>query len=519
MLTRKGIAHQVLNAKQHEREAHIVEKAGEQGAVTVATNMAGRGTDIKLGGGVKDLGGLYVLGTERHEARRIDNQLRGRSGRQGDPGFSRFYLALDDDLMRIFYRDWVSSFMEKLGMTEGQAIESRMVTNAIKNAQKKVEQRNFEIRKNLLEYDEVMDEQRKVIYGARQDALELRNLRERCVKLIEDVVDDKAAAVQGEKGAEPDYEELVQWLKRKFDVDATVEELTKAQHESGVKSRDRMPLAPYLTDRLLKRYEEVEAKEGPVNMRKIEQYLLLSVIDHKWKDHLYAMDALKSGVGLRSYAQMDPKNEYKSEGYRMFQELLRTIADGVTDNLFKLHVPSEEEVKAQREAETRREDAQRVFTSALEAGIHQQSAQQLAQAVFAGQVPADQAIAMVRKAKEEFEKAQSEGRVKTVKTEDGQTITTIEPAPDGAPAALPSSSPSLRPPAAGGARVPLRSAFDVHKQMEREREQAERAVQTSNAGGGSRPTVKHDRSKEVGRNDPCPCGSGKKFKQCHGRSA
>ncbi|HKE00377.1 MAG TPA: preprotein translocase subunit SecA, partial [Planctomycetota bacterium] len=293
MLSRRGIEHQVLNAKQHEREAHVVANAGFASAVTVATNMAGRGTDIKLGEGVVGYGGLYVLGTERHEARRIDNQLRGRGGRQGDPGTSRFYLALDDDLMRIFYRDWVSAFMEKLGMTEGQAIESPMVTRAIEKAQKKVEQRNFETRKNVLEYDEVMNEQRKVIYGARQDALEMRELRERIDEMIAQGIRAQIDASWGEKGKETDWAGLAQWFHRKYELTVDAKELEALA--------DPEKIAADLEKRVATRYAEIETRETPANMRRIEQFLLLSVIDQKWKDHLYAMDALRSGISLRSY--------------------------------------------------------------------------------------------------------------------------------------------------------------------------------------------------------------------------
>ncbi|MBL8694125.1 MAG: preprotein translocase subunit SecA [Planctomycetes bacterium] len=395
ILQRRNIPHQVLNAKHHEREATIVSKAGEKGAVTVATNMAGRGTDIKLGEGVKDLGGLYVLGTERHEARRIDNQLRGRSGRQGDPGYSRFYLALDDDLMRIFYRDWVSGFMEKLGMTEGQAIESPMVTRAIEKAQKKVEQRNFEIRKSLLEYDEVMDQQRKVIYRQRQDALELRDLRDKSIEMLRLVCNKAVREVLNEKGADADLPRLCQWVHRKFGM-----ELTPADFD-GLK--DAEPITEELTKRVLAKYDETEKRETADNMRRIEQYLLLTVLDQKWKDHLRDMDALKSGIGLRGWAQEDPKNAYKAESFKLFEAMLAGVAEGVTDHLFRLHLPNAEEIAAQRKAEQKREDAQRIFQAALEAGVVKEQAAGLAQAVFNDQIEPDKALEMIRKAKEAAE--------------------------------------------------------------------------------------------------------------------
>jgi preprotein translocase subunit SecA len=517
MLQRKGIPHQVLNAKQHEREAQIIAKAGEKGSVTVSTNMAGRGTDIKLGEGVKELGGLYVLGTERHEARRIDNQLRGRSGRQGDPGSTRFFLALEDDLMRIFYSDKTRNLMKVLGMTEGQAIESPMVTRAIEKAQKKVEQRNFEIRKNLLEYDEVMDSQRKVIYRARQDALELNHLKERILEMITKVVDAKVESILGPKGLDPDLPELKQWLHRKFALDVEEDSLRAFTKELLGKQVERHPLARHCIDLAEKKYEEVEARETPANMRRIEQYLLLNVIDHKWKEHLYQMDALKSGVSFRGYAQVDPKTEYKTEGFRMFEELLFSAADQVTDQIFKLHVPTDEEVSAAREAERRREDAQRVFQAATEAGVVQEQAVQLAQAVFQGQLTADDIIAKIQEAKTQFDKMQSEQAARVAQGGGSVDGATAGPsisvgAPEGAGTGRP--APAQR-------SVPLRAAFDMHKQMERRREAAEQQARASaTQGGQAPPPARRSSAKpEVGRNDPCPCGSGRKYKQCHGRGA
>ncbi|MFN0205428.1 MAG: preprotein translocase subunit SecA, partial [Planctomycetota bacterium] len=497
MLQRKGVPHQVLNAKQHEREANIIKNAGEKGAVTVSTNMAGRGTDIKLGEGVKDAGGLYVLGTERHEARRIDNQLRGRSGRQGDPGYSRFYLALEDDLMRIFYSEKTRNLMKMLGMTEGQAIESPMVTRAIQKAQKKVEQRNFEIRKNLLEYDEVMDQQRKVVYRTRQDALELKNLKERSEEMMIKVVDAKIDAILGERGTEPDLPELKQWLHRKFGMESEIQQFEPYTKATRGQKTDRHPLAAYVLDLITKKYAEVEAKETPANMRRIEQYLILNIIDQKWKEHLHQMDALKSGVGFRGYAQVDPKNEYKSEGFRMFQEMLYSVADQYTDQVFKLHVPTEEEVAAARESERRREDAQRVFTAALEAGVVQEQAGQLAQAVFQGQAAAEDLIAKIKEAKEAFDKYQTEQSERQARGElptppsDGQTggIPVIDNTTnrDRVPGA---AKPATGPPPQQGRNVPLRAAFDFHKQLEKRRqtlEEQNRSSSTNANQGMGRP--------------------------------
>ncbi|MBM3984568.1 MAG: preprotein translocase subunit SecA, partial [Planctomycetes bacterium] len=378
ILSRRGIRHQVLNAKHHAREAEIVQHAGRKGSVTVATNMAGRGTDIQLGGNVDALvrqrlaeegfpagaeapappelvervtsevlaqvaaekqeviaaGGLYVLGTERHEARRIDNQLRGRSGRQGDPGHTRFYLSLEDDLMRIFAREWVSTLLEKLGMTEGQEIQSGMVSRGIEKAQKRVEARNFEIRKNLLEYDEVMDTQRKTIYGKRQEVLEGHDLKPVIWEMVTEIVNAIVGSHVPEKG-KPDLPGLCQELQSKFGTPFTPEEL------GGLDEPE--PLAECVRERLEAQYELRERELTPERMRMVERFLLLNTIDARWKDHLRAMDALKSGIGLRGYAQVDPKVEYKREGYEKFQLLLSIVAEEVTALLFRLQVKTEDQ--------------------------------------------------------------------------------------------------------------------------------------------------------------------------------
>ncbi|MEE9200415.1 MAG: preprotein translocase subunit SecA [Candidatus Brocadiales bacterium] len=329
-LDRCGIKHEVLNAKQHEREAHIIAKAGQAGNVTVATNMAGRGTDIVLGEGVAGRGGLHVLGTERHEARRIDNQLRGRSGRQGDPGSSRFYVALDDDLMRIFASDRVSSLLQKFGMEEGMAIEHGMVSNAIERAQKKVEEHNFEIRKHLLEYDEVMDEQRKTIYLWRQNCLEEKKLKESVEQMIEDCILDSADYyLPGDDDDEWDTKGLAKWFDQKFSTKLDPEELAGKLRED---------IEKFLTERGNESYHERELEVGEDTVRKLEQFLILEKVDLKWKDHLYAMDNLKSGIGLRGYAQIDPKIEYKREALDMFQNMMTSIREELTDLLFKIKI-------------------------------------------------------------------------------------------------------------------------------------------------------------------------------------
>ncbi len=364
LLDQRGVKHEVLNAKQHEREATIVQNAGQRGVVTIATNMAGRGTDIVLGDGVADIGGLHILGTERHEARRIDNQLRGRAGRQGDPGSSVFFLSLEDDLMRIFAKDWVKNVLGKLGMEEGQEIRSGMVSRMIGRVQRKMEEHNFEIRKNLLEYDEVMDRQRKVVYSNRQEILENKGLKERVLEYVEDVVGsmvDQYLARPAE-GAEPSVAELVQAYQYKFDIEVDRSELEHLE----VKEVERV-----LNTRVVEAYEAREQQIGSEHMRRIEGYLLLSAFDTRWKDHLYAMDSLRSGIGLRAYAQEDPKNAYRMEGSRMFQQMIAGIQDEVTDLVFKVRLTEEAEhelagIWSESEARHDEYDATR---SQMEAGV------------------------------------------------------------------------------------------------------------------------------------------------------
>ena len=333
-LSRRGIEHEVLNAKHHEREAAIIAKAGQKGNVTIATNMAGRGTDIVLGEGVVELGGLHVMGTERHEARRIDNQLRGRTGRQGDPGSSRFYVSLEDDLMRIFAPERVSNILKKFGMTDGMAIEHSMVSKSIERAQKKVEQHNFEIRKNLLEYDEVMDEQRKTIYAWRQRVLAQEAIRDDLLRMIEESIVETVDYYIDPKlhSEEWDLDSLHDWYKQKFGIKVDLKVHNIETNED---------IIDLLIDTANEAYEEKEKEIGKKELRKIEQILLLEKVDTKWKDHLYAMDHLKSGIGLRGYAQVDPKIEYKREALVMFETMMSSIREEVTDLIFKLRVRSE----------------------------------------------------------------------------------------------------------------------------------------------------------------------------------
>lgn len=337
-LGREGIEHEVLNAKQHEREAHIVAKAGQRGNVTIATNMAGRGTDIVLGEGVADIGGLHIIGTERHEARRIDNQLRGRTGRQGDPGSSRFYVSLQDDLMRIFASERVSSLLKMFGMEEGMAIEHSMVSKSIERAQKKVEQHNFEIRKHLLDYDEVMDEQRKTIYGMRQNVLEKRKLYDYIFKMMENSIQEMVhLAFDMKKNADnEDRFDLAAWFKQKFGLEIDSNEFENKTHEN---------IEAFLIEKAIAAYEAKQQVIGKDQMEMIAQILLLEKIDTKWKDHLYAMDHLRSGIGLRGYAQVDPRIEYKKEALAMFESMNIAIRDEVTDLIFRLQLSKEPEKK------------------------------------------------------------------------------------------------------------------------------------------------------------------------------
>ncbi|MBI4834465.1 MAG: preprotein translocase subunit SecA [Planctomycetes bacterium] len=341
MLKRRGIQHDVLNAKQHEREAQIVAQAGQPAQVTIATNMAGRGTDIILGEGVAALGGLHILGTERHESRRIDNQLRGRAGRQGDPGSSQFVVSMEDTLLRLFAPDWVRGLLGKLGMKDGMALESRMISRAIENAQKKMESHNFDIRKNLLEYDMVMNEQRKIIYGQRQLVIEKKDLKKMIAEMIEDRVYRAIDLYLPEnaKNEDMDYKGLSEWAKRKFGMEISAEKLSAG----SIKEIEKL-----LLDKTKEAYDEREKTLTEPIMRELEQYILLEKIDEKWKDHLYAMDQLRSGIGLRSYAQVDPKIEYKREGYQLFDTLIEAVKEETTDLIFKVRIEKPEMEKLEK---------------------------------------------------------------------------------------------------------------------------------------------------------------------------
>jgi preprotein translocase subunit SecA len=411
MLKRKGIPHNVLNAKQHQREAEIVAHAGLPGAVTIATNMAGRGTDIKLGPGVKDAGGLHIVGTERHEARRIDRQLRGRSGRQGDPGSSRFYLSLEDDLMRLFGSERIARIMERMGLKEGEVIQHSMITKSVERAQKKVEENNFGIRKRLLEYDNVMNQQREVIYSRRRHALLGEHLRDDIFDMVRDIAGKTVQRYYGEG----DIEGLKNEVRGKFlaDLQVTPEEFQKAGEDG-------------MLERVIKVAEEFyrrkEEKVGREMMGMLERMAMLQVIDNKWRDHLREMDDLKEGIHLRGYGQKDPLVEYKTEAFRMFMELMELIADEVVGIVFKFFPETPEQLPTQRQRRPMRsQDMVMTHESALGAGFQ------------------------------------------------------------GNREAVPAGASEQPQPAR-----PLEKVRPVHVEQ------------------------------KIGRNDPCPCGSGKKYKNCHG---
>jgi len=333
MLKRRGIPHQVLNAKYHEREADIVSHAGSLGMVTIATNMAGRGTDIKLEDGVVQAGGLKIIGTERHESRRIDNQLRGRSGRQGDIGSSRFYISLEDDLMRIFGSERLQGVVEKLGLTDEDAIESKMVSGAIESAQKKVEGNNFDIRKNVVQYDDVMNQQREIIYRQRTEVLQGENIKDQVIEMIKDVVFSSVASHIS--GVEDNFDEeivkLINFLEEIYLPKGfvSIEELSKVSNEE-IKS--------VLLDIAEKMYAEKEEHFGEEQMREVERVILLRVVDSKWMDHIDDMEHLKQGIGLRAYKQQDPSQAYQMEGSDMFAEMIDNIKTETVKYLFHVQI-------------------------------------------------------------------------------------------------------------------------------------------------------------------------------------
>lgn len=363
MLKRRGIPHQVLNAKYHEKEAEIVALAGQKGAVTIATNMAGRGTDIKLGEGVVEAGGLKILGTERHESRRIDNQLRGRAGRQGDPGASRFYISLEDDLMRIFGSERLSGVVDKLGLDEEDAIESKMVSSAIEGAQRKVEGNNFDIRKNVVKYDDVMNKQREIIYKQRQEVLMGADIRDQIQGMISDVV---TSSVRNHiSGVEDTFDDELNKLV-KFMEEVFVPRGTFTAEELSNMSVDEISKA-YL-DKAGELYKEKEAEFGDEQMREIERVILLKIVDSKWMDHIDNMDHLKQGIGLRAYKQQDPAQAYQMEGSDMFAEMIDNIKEETVKYLFHVKLEKAPEREQVAEITSTNED-----TSAKKEPIKKQS--------------------------------------------------------------------------------------------------------------------------------------------------
>jgi len=347
MLKREGIIHSVLNAKYHQQEAEIVSRAGQRGAVTIATNMAGRGTDIKLGSGVAEAGGLHVIGTERHEARRIDRQLRGRCARQGDPGSSHFFISLEDDLMRLFGSDKIVKYMEKMGLEEGQELEHPLLNRSIGQAQKRVEQHNFQIRKRTLEYDDVMNKQREVIYGFRNEIIHAPDVRDRLMDIMEEVVLQK---IEQLTTGESDYREwkvrpLSDWVNLNFPIGMPEGEIVKAAEsgkEEPVKGSIFDGLSPaqfavcnFISDSVRKAYEIKISYENPEALKEVERYTILSAIDKLWQEHLYEMDSLRYSIGLRAHGQRDPLIEYKAEAYKIFEELMVNIKTEICHNIFR----------------------------------------------------------------------------------------------------------------------------------------------------------------------------------------
>ena len=423
MLKRQGVPHNVLNAKYHQQEAEIVARAGQRGAVTIATNMAGRGTDIKLGPGVAELGGLHVIGSERHEARRIDRQLRGRCARQGDPGSSHFFISLEDDLMRLFASGRIASIMEKLGMKEGEELQHPLLNRSIETAQRRVEEHNFAIRKHTLEYDDVMNKQREVVYGFRNEIIHGDNPRAAIFEIIEEVIEARVAEHLPDDKPEEEwnYAGLIKWANFAFPIGLRQDQLA---HKTPEEVRQ------YILDRVTKAYEAKAANEQPDTLKAIERLIVLNALDRLWQEHLYNMDQLRVGIGLRGYGQRDPLTEYKSEAFAMFEEMMSNVKSEIAANVF------------------RSASSLAAFENFLRALPMQLS---------------------------------------------GPELTA------GSAFAQPAAAAAQRQPAAVAAG---RGGSDV----------VEEAIAQAAA------PIKRDAPK-VGRNEPCPCGSGKKYKHCCGKNA
>jgi len=424
MLARESVQHEVLNAKNHEREALIIAKAGEHGAVTIATNMAGRGTDIKLGEGVVELGGLHILGTERHEARRIDNQLRGRSGRQGDPGSSQFFVSLEDELMRRFGGDRVKNIMDRLGLPEDQPIENKIISKSIESAQAKIEGFNFDIRKHVLEYDDVMNKQREVIYKRRKEILTKESIKDDIIQMIEEEIEQVVGLHTAEHIEDWNAGEIKENLNQIFPVseESFKKLLEIRQSKNHANDAQKISaLVEFLKGLAKESYGKKEQEITPEIMRQIERAMYLRSIDTFWMNHLDDIDYLREGIGLRGYGQRDPLVEYKKEAYLLFQNLMANIRSAVINTIFKIGVVREEPAPQKN-----------ILEEAKYQGAEEQPAQfgqpaSLREALLAGAA-----------------KDASEGK------------------------SIPSSGQTIR------------------------------------------------NKTEIGRNDPCPCGSGKKYKRCCG---
>jgi preprotein translocase subunit SecA len=340
-LKRENVPHEVLNAKNHEREAEIIKDAGQKKSVTIATNMAGRGTDIVLGEGVKELGGLHVLGTERHESRRIDNQLRGRSGRQGDPGSSQFYVSLEDDLLRLFGSDKINGILEKLGVDEDQPVEHKMISNSIERAQQKVESRNFDIRKAILQYDDILNKQREVIYDQRKTLLTTEELEEKIAGMLEQLLEDVLEMFISED-LHPDEWDLAGMLEYLNGIG-----LAKEIELAEIEGQPRSEIKEKITLSSLGSYQNKREKVDSDRFNRIIKFLSLRVIDRKWMTHLDNMDELRQGIGLRAYGQKDPLTEYKFESFDMFNELTASIREDIVETAFKVEVEEKERMPKQ----------------------------------------------------------------------------------------------------------------------------------------------------------------------------
>jgi preprotein translocase subunit SecA len=444
-LRRRGVECNVLNAKYHEQEAQIIMDAGLPGAVTIATNMAGRGVDIKLGEGIAKVGGLHIIGTERHESRRIDNQLRGRAGRQGDPGSTRFYISLGDELMRLFGAERIQNIMNAVGFSDDTPIEAKMISHSIERAQSKVENHNYEVRKQVLEYDDVMNKQREVIYAERRRVLKGESLRDFMLQSLTEKIDQAVDqnAPENVHPSEWDLNEILNEVELIFPIRETmaVEDLEKLDRDSMKTRLNEIGLAAY---------EKKEVELTPDLMRVVEaRYIMLPIIDRMWVDHLYVMDALKTGIGLRGYGQKDPRVEYEKEAYEIFEDLKGNIADEAIKAVFRVVVERQEETAA-------REAAEAAEAAALNGGIN------------------------------------------------GTFM--FEPVPDGAlaPPPPPNGPSRLDPNYAEKLLGPVPGMPDKQE------------LHTNHDGDEPKAPARASADKKVGRNDVCPCGSGKKYKRCHG---